>query len=90
VSTPQEFGAQIRAEIERWGNVIRAANIKRGGLKARAADLFDQVQPASRPLFRRGAVAPSRPRLRTNQRFGRNAPLVVELPCHAHGQATLA
>jgi tripartite-type tricarboxylate transporter receptor subunit TctC len=31
VSTPQEFGAQIRAEIERWGNVIRAANIKGGG-----------------------------------------------------------
>jgi tripartite-type tricarboxylate transporter receptor subunit TctC len=30
-STPQEFGAQIRAEIERWGNVIRAANIKGGG-----------------------------------------------------------
>jgi len=31
VSTPKEFGAQIRAEIERWGNVIRAANIKGGG-----------------------------------------------------------
>ena len=31
VSAPQEFGAQIRAEIERWGNVIRAANIKGGG-----------------------------------------------------------
>jgi hypothetical protein len=29
-STPQEFGAQIRAAIERWGNVIRAANIKGG------------------------------------------------------------
>jgi tripartite-type tricarboxylate transporter receptor subunit TctC len=28
---PEEFGAQIRAEIERWGNVIRAANIKGGG-----------------------------------------------------------
>jgi tripartite-type tricarboxylate transporter receptor subunit TctC len=31
VSAPQEFGAQISAEIERWGNVIRAANIKGGG-----------------------------------------------------------
>jgi hypothetical protein len=31
VSTPQEFGAQISAEIERWGNVIRATNIKGGG-----------------------------------------------------------
>jgi tripartite-type tricarboxylate transporter receptor subunit TctC len=28
VSTPEEFGNQIRNEIERWGNVIRAANIK--------------------------------------------------------------
>ena len=28
VSTPEEFGNQIRIEIERWGNVIRAANIK--------------------------------------------------------------
>jgi hypothetical protein len=36
VSTPQEFGAQIRAEIERWGNVIRAANIKGGGQSAEA------------------------------------------------------
>jgi tripartite-type tricarboxylate transporter receptor subunit TctC len=27
-STPEEFGTQIRTEIERWGNVIRAANIK--------------------------------------------------------------
>jgi tripartite-type tricarboxylate transporter receptor subunit TctC len=28
VSTPEEFDAQIRAEIKRWGDVIRAANIK--------------------------------------------------------------
>jgi tripartite-type tricarboxylate transporter receptor subunit TctC len=27
-STPEEFGTQIRTEIERWGNVIRAANLK--------------------------------------------------------------
>jgi hypothetical protein len=31
VSTPQEFGAQIRAAIAHWGNVIRAANIMGGG-----------------------------------------------------------
>jgi tripartite-type tricarboxylate transporter receptor subunit TctC len=28
VSTPEEFGKQIRIEIETWGKVIRAANIK--------------------------------------------------------------
>jgi tripartite-type tricarboxylate transporter receptor subunit TctC len=28
VSTPEEFGRQISAEIELWGKVIRAANIK--------------------------------------------------------------
>jgi len=27
-STPEEFGNQITIEIERWGNVIRAAHIK--------------------------------------------------------------
>src|SRR4029077_7543550 len=27
-STPEEFGARIRTEIDFWGNVIRAANIK--------------------------------------------------------------
>jgi tripartite-type tricarboxylate transporter receptor subunit TctC len=27
-STPQEFGARIRTEFEKWGKVIRAANIK--------------------------------------------------------------
>jgi tripartite-type tricarboxylate transporter receptor subunit TctC len=28
MSTPEEFGSRIRIEIERWGKVIRAANIK--------------------------------------------------------------
>jgi tripartite-type tricarboxylate transporter receptor subunit TctC len=28
VSTPEEFASRIRVEIETWGNVIRAANIK--------------------------------------------------------------
>ena len=28
VSTPEEFGNQIRAEIQKWGNVIRQANIR--------------------------------------------------------------
>ena len=28
VSTPEEFGTEIGIEIERWGNVIRAAQIK--------------------------------------------------------------
>jgi tripartite-type tricarboxylate transporter receptor subunit TctC len=28
VNTPDEFGKQISAEIEFWGKVIRAANIK--------------------------------------------------------------
>ena len=28
VSTPEEFTKQIAIEIEKWGNVIRAANIK--------------------------------------------------------------
>jgi tripartite-type tricarboxylate transporter receptor subunit TctC len=27
-STPEEFDARIRAEIELWGKVIRAGNIK--------------------------------------------------------------
>ena len=27
-STPEEFGARIRADSEKWGKVIRAANIK--------------------------------------------------------------
>jgi tripartite-type tricarboxylate transporter receptor subunit TctC len=27
-STPQEFGARIRADIDRWAPIIRAANIK--------------------------------------------------------------
>jgi tripartite-type tricarboxylate transporter receptor subunit TctC len=27
-STPEEFGARIRADLEKWGNVIRAAKIK--------------------------------------------------------------
>jgi hypothetical protein len=27
-STPEEFGKQIAFEIEKWGKVIRAANIK--------------------------------------------------------------
>jgi len=28
MSTPEEFGSRIKIEIERWGKVIRAANIK--------------------------------------------------------------
>jgi len=27
-STPEEFGRQIAFEIEKWGKVVRAANIK--------------------------------------------------------------
>ena len=27
-SSPEEFGARIRADNEKWGKVIRAANIK--------------------------------------------------------------
>ena len=27
-SSPEEFGAQIRTESEKWGKVIRDANIK--------------------------------------------------------------
>jgi tripartite-type tricarboxylate transporter receptor subunit TctC len=27
-STPEEFASRIHAEIELWGNVIRASNIK--------------------------------------------------------------
>jgi len=27
-SSPEEFGEQIRADFEKWGKVIRAANIK--------------------------------------------------------------
>jgi tripartite-type tricarboxylate transporter receptor subunit TctC len=28
VNTPQEFGARIRSEMERWGKVVKAANLK--------------------------------------------------------------
>jgi hypothetical protein len=27
-NTPEEFGKQIALEIEKWGKVVRAANIK--------------------------------------------------------------
>jgi Uncharacterized protein conserved in bacteria len=27
-STPEQFAAQVKAEIEKWGKVIRAAGIK--------------------------------------------------------------
>src|SRR5262249_62083615 len=33
VFTPAEFGAYMAAEIEKWGKVIRAANIKMEGLR---------------------------------------------------------
>ena len=28
ISSPQDFAAQIRAEVEKWGKVIRSAGIK--------------------------------------------------------------